>query len=385
MKPRLLILSALPLATGGIEQHLLFLLRAAHSQYRITLLSPALPEFIERIRQFDVEVYPWSVRGYADMRALWNLRTALRDIQPDLVHIHDARAGFIGRLMIKLMGIPVAYTIHLPSYFYWRKGPFGMLINKFYAVMESLLNHLATDKVIYIGRLTYEDALKRKLVSSGKAVLIENGIDLQPFRIQDSRDVQILREAIDVPQNVPVICSVARLTVQKNPALLIHALACLKEREIDARLWFVGDGPDRKSLEDIASSLNLKDKIRFWGTRSDIPNLLAASDIFVLLSRYEGGRTLAVMEAQAAGKACLVTDVGDHRFMVENGTHGFVIPVDDLDSAVDGLSRILSNSASITALGTASRERAYSSYDVDLMTSRILDVYENLLAGKRVN
>ncbi|MBI5944967.1 MAG: glycosyltransferase family 4 protein [Chloroflexi bacterium] len=384
-KPHLLILSALPLATGGIEQHLLYLLAAARTQYRITLLSPALPEFLGRLQSLGVDVISWRVSGYADLHALWDLRHVLHKCLPDLVHIHDARAGFLGRLLIKLLGIPVVYTIHLPSYFYWRETPLKVIINKLYAAMESVLNRLATDRVIYIGRLTFEDAIKRSLVPSKKAVLIENGIDLQPFRLQILSDVQNLREQSGVPKNIPVICSVARLTVQKNLELLIRAAACLKENGIFFRLWLVGDGPDRKNLEALVDSLNLQHEVFFWGTRPDIPNLLAASDVFVLPSRYEGGRTLSVMEAQAAGKPCVVTDVGDHRFMVENGVHGFVVPVDDLDSVVGGLSRILSDPESMTSLGAASREQAFSSYDVDLMTRRVLEVYKYLHVGKKTS
>lgn len=381
-KPHLLIVSALPLAAGGIEQHLLLLIRGAQAQYKITLLSPATPVFLGQLPGLNVQVQGWQVGGLWDVGAVFQLVRHLQKIKPDIIHIHDARAGFLCRPVIAFMRKPVAYTVHLPSYLYWRPGAFAKFVNLAYAAMEGLLNHLATDRVIYVGRLTLEDAVRRKITPMQKAVLIANGIDLQPFREAAIPQKTVkLRSLGKAPHGVPVVICVARLTVQKNIDLLLRVAARLKMQGFEFRLWLVGDGSDRGELEELAVSLGIRDLTQFWGTRSDIPDLLKAADLFVLLSRYEGGRTLSLMEAQAAGKPCIVSDVGDHRLMVHEGVHGFVIPPDDFDLALSKISEILLDADSISKMGHAAQKTAFDGYDARLMVESVLRIYSELLNG----
>lgn len=377
-----MILSALPLAAGGIEEHLLLLFQAARPRFRVTLLSLAAPGFLSRLEGMGIASMHWQVDGLIDVAALIRLIKNLRSLQPDIVHIHDARAGFLGRPLISAMGIPLVYTVHLPSYLYWRLGKFQNLINRFYALVEAILNHLATDRVVYVGSLTMNEAVRRRITPVEKAVLIPNGIDLDPFqRGIYEETAAILRAEGGALGAIPVIACVARLTAQKNHELLLCVAARLKAAGYLFRLWLIGDGEDRIALEKLSVTFGVDDCVHFWGTRADVACLLMASDLFVLLSRYEGGRTLSIMEAQAAGKPCIVSDAGDHRLMIEDGLDGFVVPVGEIDLTTKKIMEVLSDQDLRYRFGAAARKKAFAQYDFKFMTDGVLRLYKELLDG----
>lgn len=136
-----------------------------------------------------------------------------------------------------------------------------------------------------------------------RGIFARNGIDTEMFAFS-----QQAREKIrtGLPEDTLVIGNVARLAAVKNQSFLMGVFAEVVAQQPNARLWLVGDGPDRTLLEELAASLGLSDKIVFWGKRDDIPALLAGMDRFVLPSHHEG-MSIALIEAQASGLPCIVS------------------------------------------------------------------------------
>ncbi len=235
------------------------------------------------------------------------------------------------------------------------------------------MNRYCTDKIIYVGQHLYEEAIALGYARRSQAVLVENGIDLSPFRRSHPTLRKLLRESMGVKDQTSLFICVARQAIEKSIDVLLYATARLKEDNADFCLWLVGDGDQRVSLETLSRELSLGDHVRFLGSRTDIPDLLAASDAFVLLSSYEG-RTLSVMEAQAAGLPCVLSDVGDHPFMLVEGKTGYIVPRGDASAAAHAM-RLLLDRENRLKMSAQAHQHAFSHFDQKEQNEKTISLY----------
>ncbi len=380
MKPTLLHLSAAHLETGGVERFLLNLASALNDEYRFVIASPAKSSFNEHFQRAGGETRPWQVRGAFDRQALRDLSALLRTTKPNLIHIHDPRAGLLARPLTARLGIPTIITSHLPPYYY-RWARFQAPRQALYGRLESLLNYFFTSAVVYPSQSGYDFAINNGYAPKNKAICIPNGIEVQRFtQVTDAQAARIRQEAGIQPE-MPVTCTVARLAMEKNVGLVLEAVGQLRGQGLDFRFWVVGDGPQREMLAARAQANGLGNIIHFWGNRSDIPQLLAASDIFALASWYEGGRTQAVMEAQAAGLPCVLSDVGDHAVMTTDC--GLTFPEGNTTACAAALKILLENPAKRAQMAKSTREKALTEYSLAKMTGEYDRLYQKLSANLR--
>jgi len=174
-----------------------------------------------------------------------------------------------------------------------------------------------------------------------------------------------------------VATSVARLVPQKGLDVLLEAWAQGMAGR-GASLWLAGDGPARGALEAQAARIGLGEGVRLLGRRDDVPDVLAATDVFVLASRQET-TPIALLEAMAAGCACVATDVGDCRAMLADGAAGRIVAPGDVPALAAVLREVTADGALRDRLGRAARERARLFSDVS-MAERTAAVYETVLA-----
>jgi glycosyltransferase involved in cell wall biosynthesis len=175
---------------------------------------------------------------------------------------------------------------------------------------------------------------------------------------------------------------VARFARQKNHALLVKAFAQGPASRPNARLILVGDGVLRGELETQVTSLGLAGRVRFLGLRSDIPELLGASDVFVLSSDFEGN-PLSVLEAMAAGLPIVSTAVGGVPSLLENGTSGLLVQHGDAAGLSSAMESLLADRKLRQAMGAAAARRGRESFDVANMVHAYEEVYESLQSKLR--
>ncbi len=173
----------------------------------------------------------------------------------------------------------------------------------------------------------------------------------------------------------PVITFVGRLADQKNPLGLLEAFTHLSH----GTLVMVGEGPLRRKVEHVVRRSALDQCVRLIDPRPDIPDLLAASDIFVLPSRWEG-LPLAIIEAMMAGLPVVATRVGGVPELVEDGVTGFLVPPADPRALAGALQRLLSDDALRRRIGAAGREKALREFRLDRMLRETSRLYEELVA-----
>jgi glycosyltransferase involved in cell wall biosynthesis len=176
--------------------------------------------------------------------------------------------------------------------------------------------------------------------------------------------------------DVLFVC-VARFARQKNHALLIRSFAQGPASDPRARLILVGDGVLRDEVETQVASLGLAGRVRFLGVRTDIPEVLAASDIFVLSSDYEGN-PLSILEAMAAGLPIVSTAVGAVPNLLVNGMSGVLVRPNDADAISNAMESLLGDRHLRQAMGRAAARRARENFDVANMVRAYEELYESL-------
>jgi len=206
-----------------------------------------------------------------------------------------------------------------------------------------------------------------------------NGIDTKLFATEISHaDAQA---ALNLNDRV-ILLSMGRLAAQKSLPLLLQSFAAALPACPTLHLLIVGDGPERSSLEALAQSLNIKDRVTFAGNQADVRPYLRAADIFALPSASEGISN-ALLEAMSAGLACLATPVGGNPEVLDQGRCGLLLPVGDIQSWSKALATLGRSAQAREQLGASARERIYAEYDFAVAGARYEALYAEMLAGSQ--
>ncbi|MDI6709614.1 MAG: glycosyltransferase family 4 protein [Thermoanaerobacterales bacterium] len=368
------VLQVIRPAAGGMKNHLLTLVRAAVPSYEVLVACPP-GELAAEAEAAGAEVIPVPLRGelnpVSDARCAYHLARAVRHLRIDLVHVHGAKAGLVGRPAARLGGVRgIIYTVH-NSILYedWPAWKRWML-----AHAEAGLSRL-TDRIITVSENLRRELIEREGIEASRIVTIYNGI--APGRFDAGSGARTaIRWELGLAGDAPVIGTVARLAPQKGITYLIRALALLRERMPDVRGVVVGDGPLRATLEREAEECGVP--VVFAGYRTDIPALMAAFDVFVLPSVTEG-LPLIVLEAMASGRAVVATAVGGLPEAVAEGETGLLVPPKDPDALCAALQFLLNAPGGMARMGAAGRERVFRMFTSERMVQKTLDVYRQIL------
>lgn len=225
-----------------------------------------------------------------------------------------------------------------------------------------------TDLLVANAEAVSADTLRRERIRPDKITTIYNGLP-------DSAFVPAVPEVIATA--APVVLCVANLKPDKGHRFLLQALARLRDQGRACTLALAGEGPERARLRHLADRLGID--VRFLGARTDIPSLLARAQVVVLPSLHEG-MSNAVMEAMAAGRPVVATDVGGTGELLRG--RGILVPPADPRALADGLTRVLDDAALAARLGAAARSWSREHLHVDAMVDRHIDLYRELL-GRR--
>lgn len=325
------------------------------------VLFDALEEKGVNCRKLDNLVHP--VHPLRDLAAYREIRAVLRGLTPDLVTTHSNKAGLLGRLAARSLGIPVIHTSH--GFLF--SGRESSAAGLFYRIMEKFAAG-AADKVIVVAESEYRLAERLGVISSSKMVLVHNG--LPGCNSPGLADPEI---------EPPRLIMVARFAAPKDHTTLLRALATLKN--IDWHLTLVGDGVGRRDSEALSAEFGIKDRVSFTGVREDVSRLLADSQAFILSSKREGF-PLSILEAMRVGLPVVAADVGGVCEAVEEGQSGFLFPPGDAGRLADQLCRLLEDPFLRKKMGQAGRERFLKNFTIEQMVEETISVYESVANPK---
>jgi glycosyltransferase involved in cell wall biosynthesis len=277
-----------------------------------------------------------------------------------------------------LINIPAVITVHLPVGLYHGslETHRARLGRRVYKKLDRWLNHQLsfTKKIIYVSENVYDSEIKSGQSDPYNSIVIRNGIDLEPF----NRITRVeARSEFNLAQNTKIIIFIGRLDEQKGVDILVDAVRILNKNQDDFQVWLLGDGENRKNIEDQVRDSDLNGKVILWGFQENIPLYLMASDIFVLPSRYEG-MSISLLNGLAAGLPCIVSGVGESDLIVKDGINGIVIPPNDVGSLVKALETLLSTDNLCKRLSESAKLSA-ADYTEDIMVEQIEQVYNECL------
>ncbi len=311
-----------------------------------------------------------------DFRALIRLIRLINLERPDIVHTHTAKAGTLGRIAAKLTGVPIViHTFHghvFHSYF-------GFFRTKFFLWLERLLARF-TDVIITVSEQQRDEIIKYKIAEPEKTIAIPLGLDLKPFINLDTDPNEVRRE-FSVPEETKLVGIVARLVPIKNHVCFLEAARLILARYDNVRFMIVGDGEMRSTLEQKARDLGIEARVIFMGFQYNLQKIYAGLDI-VALSSYNEGLPVALIEAMAAGKAVISTDVGGVVDLILDGDNGLLVPSNDPKSLAEATIYLLEHPERRKMMGAAGRKKVYPHFDKKRLVKDIDNLYENLLAGE---
>jgi glycosyltransferase involved in cell wall biosynthesis len=192
--------------------------------------------------------------------------------------------------------------------------------------------------------------------------VIANGVDTARFA--PTPDAHSIRAEFNISPTSPLISIVAALRPEKNHALFLDVAQRVSKQSPDAQFLIVGDGPCRASLEHDAEARGIARCVHFLGSRSDVPRILTATDVFALTSHNEAN-PISVLEAMSVGRPIVATDVGSIHEVVADGVHGYLVPPSDPHSFAARLLDLLNEPLRAKELGAAARDRVLSRWSLE--------------------
>lgn len=359
-------------AVGGAEEMVLNLVRHLPPQYvpAVACIHEAGPIGLEIERTgvpFRVlGLKPGVLRPFDVLR----LRDFLYECQPDIVHTFLLTGSLYGRFAAMMARVPVVIGTEVNVY--ERKRTLHTLAERW--LMRD------TDAVVASAESVRDFYIQQVKADPSKVEVIYNAVDWEQLQATVERDE--LRASVDVPADVPLLTIIARLTEQKGHRILLDALA--RPDLAHAHLLVVGDGPLREALERQALNLGLSARVRFVGARRDLGNILAATDVFVMPSFWEG-LPLAMVLAMGAGLPVVATRVAGIPEVVQDGVTGLLVPPGDSSELGAALSRVVNNDTTRVLLGQAARTFVRPRFGVDGYVNAITGLYDRLLTAKGFN
>jgi glycosyltransferase involved in cell wall biosynthesis len=317
-----------------------------------------------QFRQRGIEPELFYIRSAIDWKCARGLMEIFRRRNVDVVHSHEFTMAVYGAVAARLTGRPHLITMHGTRTFAqrWRRRA---------ALRWAIRNSIAT---VGVSRPT-ADFIEHSLgLRPGAVGVVENGIVPHPGVREP------VRSELGVREEVPLIVAVGNLYKVKGHIVLLRALGALAARcpELPWQLAIAGRGEEEAALREFAERNGMGSRVSLLGFRTDVPNILAAGDIWVMPSLSEG-LPLSLLEAMFAGKAILASRVGGIPDVVAEEKEALLSAPGDAQELAAQLERLLSDPGLRLRLGAAAQAHADREYRLE----RTIDQYEQLYAGAR--
>ncbi len=365
MRIAYLVTRAEPL--GGAQIHVGDLAVAVQAQGHFpTVITGGTGAFIDTLKAQGVPTVSLRhltapIRPLRDLLALQELRSVLKAIRPDLLTTHSSKAGIIGRLAGRSLGIPALFTAHG-----WAFTPgIPSAQAAVYRQIERLAGPLSS-RIITVSEFDRQLALEAGIAAADRLVAVHNGIPDVPAALR-----------ADPGRSPPRLVMVARFEAQKDHTTLLQALAGLQQ--LPWELDLVGSGPLMGEMESLAIALGIGGRVRFLGRRMDVGQILAESQVNLLVTNWEGF-PLSILEAMRAGLPVVASSVGGVNESVREGETGYVVRRGGVAQLRERIGLLLTNPDLRRRLGAAGRAHYEQQFTLAHSVAKTLAVYESVLS-----
>jgi len=352
---------------GGTEQVIYNLIENTDpSRYDVSILCLEQPvgPFGIQLQKKGYQVIALDRKPGFDFSLIIKIHRYIKLNNIDVLHCHQYSPYVYGVLGALLTECRVIFTEH---------GRFYPDSRKLKRVLVNPFLNMITDHITAISSATRNSLVKYENFPKSKIRIVYNGIDDSKYLL--SYENSDLKESLGIGKDAYVLGTVARLDPVKNHKMMLKALKIIHQNYPEIFLIIVGDGPERKNLENLASSLQISLRVIFTGFREDADIFYKITDIFLLTSFTEG-TAMTLLEAMAMGLPCIATDVGGNPEIVKDKETGFIIPSDDENSLAEKINYLFSNQEIMKQMGKAGRKRFEDNFTVKRMVEYYQEMYK---------
>ena len=293
----------------------------------------------------------------------------------DVVHTHTLLPGIAGRIAARLAGVPcVVHTFHS-----WPPHLYKSLVFKWAFYASEIAAAHAAHAILFQNPDDLRSWSKIPGVPLKKATLVGNGVDFSAITKKVGPGArEKIRKEFSISDESFVIVNVARFEPQKGHLFLLqtikHLISQVNKKVV---VLLVGMGKDQEKVEAEVKRLDLQDVVYFTGFRQDVPDILAASDISVMASHYEG-IPRALMESLALGLPVVATDVPGTRTLIQSGQTGLLVESGDVLGLSNALAKVLHDPEMARQLGEKGKYLVRTKFDEYAVADRVEEVYNHI-------
>lgn len=341
---------------GGVFTFMVDLVNNICDEYDVILacsIRPQTPKdyksYIDgRVKVIELESGTRDISVTKDLKLFFEMKKVIKDENPDIIHLHSSKAGFLGRMICNDKKSKVLYN---PHGFAFLKEDESNVKKKIYKALE----YIAAKKcgiIVGVSKGEYEEALKL----SNRSYLINNGIDTKALNELSEKDINT---------NELKICTIGRISYQKDPKMFNN----IAERFPNLKFTWIGNG----EMIDSLSSSNIS--ITGWMNKDEALKIMNESDVFVLTSLWEG-LPIALLEAMYYKKLCIVSNCIGNRDVIVNGVNGFI--ANNLEEFSEVIKNIVNNKVDIKKIQENAHNDILSKYDFSIVSKNYKNLYSCL-------
>jgi L-malate glycosyltransferase len=358
---------------GGTEMNALrTAARLDRTRFRVTVVTlrgegPLAQRYAEL--GIPVQRFPiFSLYSPATVRQSIRLARFLEEERVSVVHCHDQYSNFFSVASARLARVPVILASKR-----WLHSTLPYRIAN--GIGFRLSTRVLANSPAVAASLERDDRLGAKRV-----VVVPNFVDEMAFAAPTDAQLREWRRELQLHDGARVICIIASLLPIKDHGTLLRAASLLRGRWPDLRVVIVGAGPALASLETLAQTLGVADIVRFAGLRPQVPSFHYLFEVSVLCSTSEGFPNTLV-EAMAAGRPIVATDVGGVRDAVRNDDNGLLVPAQNPEAVAGAVDSLLTDPERARQMGNKGRGRARDEFSTQVVIGSLERLYEQLLVG----
>jgi len=300
---------------------------------------------------------------------LLKLFSYLRRLKPTIIHSFLFMANILARLAGYLTGVPIIISsIRVMGggkrYFHYLERMTSFMVDHYITVSKNVKKYI----------------VDKSKISVNKISVIYNGVKV---RDRNSLKLQNVKLPFDIKPEDKILITVGRLHKQKGHYYLIHAILKVGKEVSNIKLLIIGEGEEENNLKNLTESLDLTDKVIFMGVRFDVESIISTAKLFVLPSLWEGMPNV-LLEAMAAEKPVVATEVGGVAELVINGETGLLVPSRDSGALASAIIDLLQNDLKAKRMGRNGRIRVEKKFNISKTLKETENLYQKLLKEKRI-
>lgn len=368
MSPKKKILHLITgLEVGGAEMMLLKTLPLLQADFdnRVSCIRGHGP-IGKRLEDVGIPVAYLDLKSIFDIGVIFRFRAVVKGFDPDVLVTYLIHADLFGRIFGRLFGIRKIICSVRVKLIQFKYLPL--------LALDGLTSPLVTH--YHFNSKTVADMYQKFFFfPERKITVIPNGLEIEKYQI--SIDTKKKRQSLNVSEEAIIIGCIGRLEKQKGQKYLIEAFSELVKQYPFAILLIIGNGTERKPLEELVKKSKIDNSVRFLGRRNDIPEILQILDIFVLPSLYEG-MSNALMEAMATGLPIIATSIPENKELLGYEENGILVPPHNASALTEKMSFILRNETYTKKMRISAKKEAAKRFSLDTVIYGLTSLFRKI-------